>query len=324
MTTWGRPPQQGPGHGMAGAPPARPAPTSPLAAYRRARRVPLSLFRVSITLLLIAAALTWPHLKSLQERSEPDSDAPGTVWWAVAAVAGAPALLQLAGQGLGHWSLLAAAAGLAALGLGVPKVLPPRARDLRNGLGPIIASRAVQTGVFYAGEAFLLLGLQNLKGLDTLQAGLALTIGSLGWSFGSWLQARIRLRRDRIITAGTCFVAFGMAGITVFLTWTGMPLWIGVAAWTLAGCGMGLTVSSTAVATMALSGPREQGRNSGALLVAESIGSSVMTALTGACYAVLLAEEVPAFGWIFLMLLAASVLAIAASLRIGPVHDIAG
>ena len=115
-----------------------------------------------------------------------------------------------------------------------------------------------------------------------------------------------------------------MAGITVFLTWTGMPLWIGVAAWTLAGCGMGLTVSSTAVATMALSGPREQGRNSGALLVAESIGSSVMTALTGACYAVLLAEEVPAFGWIFLMLLAASVLAIAASLRIGPVHDIAG
>lgn len=281
-------------------------------------------FAATIPLLLIAAALTWPHLKALQERSEPDSDAPGTVWWAVAAVAGAPALLQLAGQGLGHWSLLAAAAGLAALGLGIPKVLPPRARALRNGLGPINASRAVQTGVFYAGEAFLLLGLQNLKGLDTLQAGLALTIGSLGWSLGSWLQSRIRLRRDRIITTGTCLVALGMAGITVFLTWVGVPLWIGVAAWTLAGCGMGLTVSSTAVATMALSSPREQGRNSGALLVAESIGNSVMTALTGACYAVLLAEGMPAFGWIFLMLLVASVLAIAVSLRIGPVHDVAG
>lgn len=281
-------------------------------------------FAATIPLLLIAAALTWPHLKALQERSEPDSDAPGTVWWAVAAVAGAPALLQLAGQGLGHWSLLAAAAGLAALGLGIPKVLPPRARALRNGLGPINASRAVQTGVFYAGEAFLLLGLQNLKGLDTLQAGLALTIGSLGWSLGSWLQSRIRLRRDHIITTGTCLVAFGMAGITVFLTWAGVPLWIGVAAWTLAGCGMGLTVSSTAVATMALSSPREQGRNSGALLVAESIGNSVMTALTGACYAVLLAEGIPAFGWIFLILVAASVLAIAASLRIGPVHDVAG
>lgn len=281
-------------------------------------------FAVTVPLMLVAAVLTWPHLKAVQERSEPDSDAPGTVWWAVVAVAGAPALLQLAGQGIGHWSLLAAAAGLAALGLGVPKVLPPRARDLRNGLGPIIASRAVQTGAFYSGEAFLLLGLQNLKGLDTLQAGLALTIGSLGWSFGSWLQARIRLRRDRIITAGTCLLALGMAGITVFLTLAGVPLWLGVAAWTLAGCGMGLTVSSTAVATMALSGPREQGRNSGALLVAESIGSSVMTALTGACYAALLAEGIAAFGWIFLMLLAASVLAITTSLRIGPVHDIAG
>jgi hypothetical protein len=49
-----------------------------------------------------------------------------------------------------------------------------------------------------------------------------------------------------------------------------------------------------------------------------------MTALTGACYAVLLAEGVPAFGWIFLTLSMASVLAIVASLRIGPVHDDVG
>lgn len=281
-------------------------------------------FAVTVPLLLVAAVLTWPHLKAVQKRSEPDPEAPRAVVWAVVAVAGAPALLQLAGQGIGHWSLLAAAAGLMALAVGLPKVLPPRAKDLRNGLGPIIASRAIQTGAFYAGEAFLLLGLQNLKGLDTLQAGLALTIGSLGWSFGSWLQARMRLRRDRIITTGTCLVALGMAGIVVFLTWLGVPLWIGVAAWTLAGCGMGLTVSSTAVATMALSGPRDQGRNTGALLVAESIGTSVMTALTGACYAVLLAEGAPAFGWIFLTLLVASVLAIVASLRIGPVYDDVG
>ncbi|WP_338572741.1 MFS transporter [Arachnia propionica] len=281
-------------------------------------------FAVTVPLLLVAAVLTWPHLKAVQKRSEPDPEAPRAVVWAVVAVAGAPALLQLAGQGIGHWSLLAAAAGLVALAVGLPKVLPPRAKDLRNGLGSIIASRAIQTGAFYAGEAFLLLGLQNLKGLDTLQAGLALTIGSLGWSFGSWLQARMRLRRDRIITTGTCLVALGMAGIVVFLTWLGVPLWIGVAAWTLAGCGMGLTVSSTAVATMALSGPRDQGRNTGALLVAESIGTSVMTALTGACYAVLLAEGAPAFGWIFLTLLVASVLAIVASLRIGPVYDDVG
>ena len=281
-------------------------------------------FAATMPLLLVAAALTWPHLKVLQERSEPDPGTPRIVPWAVAAVAGAPALLQLAGQGLGHWSLLAGIAGLAALGLGIPKVLPPRVRTLRSGLGPIITSRALQAGAFYAGEAFLLLGLQNLKGLGTFQAGLALTVGSLGWSCGSWLQSRMRMRRDRIITVGTCLLAFGMTGITVFLTWAWMPLWAGVAAWTLAGCGMGLTISSTAVATMALSGPQEQGRNSGALQVAESIGNSVMTALTGACYALLLAEGIVAFGWVFLMLLAASVLAIAASLRIGPVHDEVG
>ena len=281
-------------------------------------------FAVTIPLLLVAAALTRPHLRALQERSEPDPDAPGIAPWAVAAVAGAPALLQLAGQGLGQWGLLVGIAGIAVLWVGLPKVLPPRVRNLGAGLGPIVASRALQAGAFFAGEAFLLLGLQNLKGLDTFQAGLALTIGSLGWSFGSWLQSRMRLRRDRIITLGTCLVASGMAVIMVFLTWAEIPLWIGVVAWTLAGCGMGLTMSSTAVATMALSGPHEQGRNSGALQVAESLGNSVMTALTGGCYAVLLAAGVAALGWISLILLAASVLAIATSLRIGPVRDDAG
>ena len=116
-------------------------------------------------------------------------------------------------------------------------------------------------------------------------------------------------------------VTAALAALTAFVVWAAVPLWGGMVAWTVAGFGMGLTMSSTAVATMALSSPQEQGRNSGALQVSESIGNSVLTAVTGAAYAALMATNQPALGWVFLVLLVAAAFAVAASLRIGPVHD---
>ena len=39
-------------------------------------------------------------------------------------------------------------------------------------------------------------------------AGAALTVGSIGWTTGSWLQSRpwLKIRRDRLITLGLCVV----------------------------------------------------------------------------------------------------------------------
>ncbi|MDO5093126.1 MAG: MFS transporter [Propionibacteriaceae bacterium] len=280
-------------------------------------------FASTLPLLLAAGLLVLPHLRAVQNRYTPDPGARRIPAWAIVAVAGAPALLQIAGQVQGLWAAAATLGGVLALLLGMTRALPRRVRSLRPGLGPIVASRALQAGAFYAGEAFLLLGLQNLRGLTTFQSGLALTIGSLGWTAGSWLQSRswVRLRRDQLITLGAALVAAAMAALTAFVIWTAVPLWAGMVAWTVAGFGMGLTMSSTAVATMALSGTQEQGRNSGALQVSESIGNSVLTAVTGATYAALLAANQPTFGWIFLILLVAAGLAVVSSLRIGPVHD---
>ena len=282
-------------------------------------------FASTVPLLLVAGLLTLPHLKAVQERYTPDSGAQRIPSWAIVTVAAAPALLQLAGQAQGLWAVAAGLAGAVALVLGMSRALPERVRSMRPGLGPIVASRALQAGAFFAGEAFLLLGLQNLRDLSTFEAGLALTIGSLGWTGGSWAQSRswVRLRRDQLITLGASCVAIAMAGITAFVLWPVVPLWAGVIAWTISGFGMGLTMSSTAVATMALSSHQEQGRNSGALQVSEAIGNSVMTAVTGAGYAALLRSGYPAFGGVFLVLLLASACAVAASLRIGPVHDCA-
>ena len=44
-------------------------------------------------------------------------------------------------------------------------------------------------------------------------AGAALTVGSVGWTAGSWLQSQpwLRIRRDRLITFGCLSLALGLA-----------------------------------------------------------------------------------------------------------------
>gem|GEM_PF-1076371 len=56
MTAWNQPQGQRP-ENMNGMPPTPPAPLSPMVARRRARRVPYNLFRVGVTMLLLAIVL---------------------------------------------------------------------------------------------------------------------------------------------------------------------------------------------------------------------------------------------------------------------------
>ena len=56
MTAWNQPQVQG-SENMNGMPPTPPAPLSPMVARRRARRVPYNLFRVGVTMLLLAIVL---------------------------------------------------------------------------------------------------------------------------------------------------------------------------------------------------------------------------------------------------------------------------
>ena len=50
----------------------------------------------------------------------------------------------------------------------------------------------------------LLVTLQDLRGLTPFEVGLALTVGSLGWTAGSWLQSQswLRLDRNAFVTLG--------------------------------------------------------------------------------------------------------------------------
>ncbi len=158
-----------------------------------------------------------------------------------------------------------------------------------------------------------------------LWAGTLLTVGSLGWTAGSWAQSRLgtRMRRDRIIVAGSCSITFGVAGaaITAYLPAT----WIGVvvAVWVVAGFGMGLATASTSVAIMRLSSDDAQGRNASSLSVAEALCNAILVAIAGSIFAALhtTADASITFGAVMTLAVVAAATGIAAATRIGPVYD---
>lgn len=281
-------------------------------------------FAFMIPFLFAAALLVWRPMGRVQARFRPAGGRAPVHWPAVAAVSLAPAFVQLAGEGLGILSVVLGVAGVAGLVWGLGHVMPPSIRLAGRGLGAVVSARALQAGAFFASEAFMLLLLRDLHGLEPMEAGLVLTIGSVGWTGGAWLQSRawIRLRRDQLITAGTGLVICGLATIVAFVG-LGLPVAVALSGWVLGGLGMGVQLPSTAVAVMDLSGAHEQGVNNSALQVAEGLGNALMTGLAGAIYAFVLrsGSAESSFLVLFATLLGVSFVGLWVTRRIGPIEN---
>ena len=282
-------------------------------------------FSAMLPVLAIGALLALPAMRHVQAVFVPAEESEHVQWWAVALVASAPSLIQLAGEPLGVLSIVAGVVGVLGLLIGVPRVMPKAIKLLGSGLGPVVLTRGLMAGCFFAAEAFVLLVLQNLRGLTVFEAGISLTIGSVGWTAGSWSQARpwVRLRRDQLITLGALFCAAGLLTMVAFIAWSQSPLFLGVLGWVIAGLGMGIMMPSTAVAIMGLSSPQEQGRNNSALQVAEGLGNALLTGLAGAIYvaAARQASSQTSFVVLFTTLTVICLAALVLSRRIGPIEN---
>jgi MFS family permease len=250
-----------------------------------------------VPLTLGATALVLPRLRNLPA-PEPASDPPaaerrGLLGAAVGAALGAGAL-QYAGQELLSLPAvvtagLAVAGGLL-LGVCVTRLLPRGSLRLGRGLPTIVLMRGVFSGAFFGAEAFIPLMLIEQRGLATTVAGASLTGGALTWSLGSWYQGRpgLTLPRPRLVAGGSALVALGILVVSAALVpAVPGPLTAVVAAvgWLVAGLGMGLGVTSLSVLLLEASPPAEQGANSAALQVSDSLGSILMLGLAGAVFA---------------------------------------
>ena len=175
-------------------------------------------------------------------------------------------------------------------------LLPRGTYVARRGLASTILMRGLSSGTLLGTEAFLPLLLQKIHCWRPTEAGFILTVGSITWALGSWIQGRVSspdLRR-RIASLGTAFQLCGIL-VVVHASFYRFSPWLVVAGWSLAGLGMGLVFSAMAVHALAMTPKRRQGTTSSAIQLADTLGFSFCVAVVGLVYAIVM----PAQEWAF-------------------------
>ncbi|MEU8344974.1 MFS transporter [Spirillospora sp. NPDC048832] len=198
---------------------------------------------------------------------------------AAVAVAGGAGVLLYGLDGAGWVVLPAAAAGLAALAFGLPRLLPAGTLRLRRGLPSVVLVRGLLSGAFFGTEVFIPLALTKLHHFSATRAGVVLTVGALGWSAASQIQGRSRRPREFYALLGALLVTAGIVLAAVALQLSG---WLTAPAWIIGGAGMGFAIGSLSVLLLDLSPEAEQGVNSSALQISDTLGSSLVVGVAGA------------------------------------------
>jgi MFS family permease len=200
------------------------------------------------------------------------------------------ALLQQGGLVRGPQGVAMAVVGLVLFFPALRLLLPAGSLRFARGLPTVVMMRGLYAGAFFAGEAFVPLALQTVKGVSTAQAGLTLTVGAVAWALGSTAQGRLygRVPRGRLIQVGGALVALCLATVPLSLL-PSMPYGVAAVSWFVGALGMGLCFGAIATLTLELSEPEDQGANSAALQVCDSSGSVLFVSAGGTIYALALA-----------------------------------
>lgn len=175
------------------------------------------------------------------------------------------------------------------LAIGLPafmRLTPPGTIRAARGLPTTILLRGFLTFAFFSADVYVALALEDWRGLSAAAAGIALTAATLSWTAGSWVQARWVHRHGTrtFVRAGFTLVAVGILGFAAVLV-RDVPVVAGVAAWTVAGLGMGLSYSPLSLTVLRDAPPESQGAATAGLQLSDVVGTSLGTGFGGALIA---------------------------------------
>ena len=240
---------------------------------------------VALAVVMLTPATRMLRLQPLERPTIPWN--PGRVGWAVLAAV-AVLVVNLSVDIGGVAAVLVPLAALAVAVAAVRPLLPRGTLSSRRGLPTVILLRGLASASFLGAEVYLPYLLVRQYDFSPTFAGLALTGSALAWAATSWLQGHLgdRLRPTTGMSVGMWLV---LGAVSVALVSAALHLHpvVIILGWIVGGGGMGLVYPRTSVMTLALSGPREQGFNSSALSICDSLGAAIALALTGVVFGAL-------------------------------------
>jgi MFS family permease len=247
---------------------------------------------VFLGLLPVVAVAGSIALPALIRLGRPDSASTGEPRLIDALRTAAGATLLLAGLTLAAGSgdvlagcaliLAGAVAGLPAL----RRLVPPGTLTARAGLPAVILARGLLTFTFFGADAYVTLAVTVIRHHSPVFAGLAVTGSTLAWTAGAWVQARLSDTWEgrRLIRIGLVICLAGIGGMIAALQ-PAVPAWSALAAWTVAGFGMGLAYAPISLMMLRKAPPGQEGRVSASLNLADVLGTALGIGIGGAAVA---------------------------------------
>ncbi len=208
----------------------------------------------------------------------------------VRTAAGATMILGGLTLAVGSRAVLAGAALILAGGVaGLPalrRLVPAGTLAARPGLPATILSRGLLTFAFFGADAYVTLSITAVRHRSPVVAGIAVTGATLGWTAGAWVQARLSETWEgrRLVRTGLVIILVGTGGMVLVLQ-PGVPVAEGLAAWTVAGLGMGLAYAPLSLMMLRKAPPGREGWASASLNLTDVLGTAIGIGVGGAAVA---------------------------------------
>jgi MFS family permease len=242
-------------------------------------------FLALLPLVAVAAAMTLPALSPRPpDTADTPAEGAGRDRRRDAVVLVAGVALVLAGLSAHQIGLAVALIVLGAFpaAWAFVRLVPTGTVALRRGMPAAVGVRGILTFAFFGTDAYVSLAMTDARDQPTWVAGLALTGATLAWTTGAWVQQRLVAERGPawLVRRGFALLAVGIAGLLVALN-PSVPVAVAIAAWTVAGLGMGLAYAPISVTVLGTAAPGQEGSASASLQLTDVLGVSLGTGLGG-------------------------------------------
>jgi MFS family permease len=271
-----------------------------------------------VALVAIAMLMVVPAMRELGP-SRTNHSIPwslGRIGWAIL-LALAVLALSLSGELPGAFSIAAVVASLAVALVAARPLLPVGTLRGGHGLPSVILLRAVIAGAYFGAEVYLPYLLTTQFGLTPALAGLSLTGAGILWGAASVLQGRVseRLSPQAAVRIGIVGTAIAIAAALATSLFS-LPVWIAIVGWAIGGAGMGTLIPRLSVLLFSYSIPTNQGFNSSAVSIADSVGPGISLALAGILFGSIAPGGTLPFSAVFIFVLALGLVSMAMSGRV--------
>ncbi|MDO4887924.1 MAG: MFS transporter [Actinomycetaceae bacterium] len=187
----------------------------------------------------------------------------------------------------------------------------------RKGLASAVLVRGIVNGTCMGVEAFLPLLLQEVHGWSPTPAGFILTVGSVTWALGSWIQGKVADSRRRLPVSATVIQLVGLA-LVVPSAFSSVSPWLTVVGWSFAGLGAGLIFPAMSVLALSMTPRAQHGATSSAIQLSDTLGAAFCVAIAGIVFALAQPGQEVAFASTLGVLTCLAVLAVVVSRRVQP------